>query len=261
MMPVTKPSFIILDSVDSTNNYAMAKVHAGLAKHGDAYFSFNQTGGKGQRGKKWHTGNGENIAVSIITDASELHIHEQFKLSAAIALACVDFFGSFAGDETTIKWPNDIYWRDRKAGGILIENVIGHGLTSKKNETSTRSGAYWKYSVAGIGININQDIFENDLNKAISLKQITGQDFDITVLAQQLHLAVLDSFKQLLTQPFEKILQRYNERLFKRNQAVQLKKGNIVFSTTIKEVTESGQLFTVDLIDNLFGFGEVEWLL
>jgi len=261
MMPATKPSFIILDSVDSTNNYAMAKVHAGLANHGDAYFTFNQTGGKGQRGKKWHTGNGENIALSIITDPSELHIHEQFKLSAAVAVACVDFFSLFAGTETTIKWPNDIYWRDRKAGGILIENVIGHGQHSKKKEAGTYSGAYWKYSVVGIGININQTSFENNLNKAISLKQITGQDFDIILLAQQLHLLVLNSFNQLLTEPFEKILQQYNERLFKRNQAVQLKKGNIVFSTTIKEVTENGQLFTVDLIDNLFDFGEVEWLL
>jgi BirA family biotin operon repressor/biotin-[acetyl-CoA-carboxylase] ligase len=260
-MPATKPSFIILDSVDSTNNYAMAKVHAGLANHGDAYFTFNQTGGKGQRGKKWHTGNGENIALSIITNPSGLHIHEQFKLSAAVALACVDFFDLFAGGETTVKWPNDIYWRDRKAGGILIENVIGHERNSKMKDAGADSGAYWKYAVAGIGININQPVFEKGLNNAISLKQATGQHFDITVLAQQLHLMVLHSFNQLLTQPFEKILQRYNERLFKRNQTVQLKKGNIVFSTTIKEVTEKGQLFTVDLIDNLFDFGEVEWLL
>lgn len=239
----------------------MAKVHAGLANHGDAYFALNQTGGKGQRGKKWHTGNGQNIALSIITDPSGLDIHEQFKLSAAVALACVDFFSLFAGMETTIKWPNDIYWRDRKAGGVLIENIIGHRRNNKKKDAGSHSGPFWKYAVTGIGMNINQDFFENDLSKAISLKQITGQDYDITELAQQLHGIVLDSFNQLLTQPFEKILQRYNERLFKRNQTVQLKKGNIVFSTTIKEVTQNGQLFTVDLIDNFFDFGEVEWLL
>ena len=259
-MTANNASFTILESVDSTNNYAMAKVHAGLAKHGDAYFAFNQTGGKGQRGKKWHTGNCQNIALSIITDPSKLYIHEQFKLSAAVALACAEFLGRYVVDEVKIKWPNDLYWRDRKAGGILIENVIGIGNLQKEQPVKASSSA-WKYAIVGIGININQVTFEDDLVKAISLKQITGKDFDIIVLAKQLHLQVLKSFNELLTTPFDEILRQYNEKLFKKNQTVQLKKGAVVFATTIKEVTEKGQLFTVDLIDNFFDFGEVEWVL
>ena len=260
-MPTTNPSFIVLDSVDSTNNYAMAKVHAGLAKHGDAYFAFNQTGGKGQRGKNWHTGNGQNIALSIVIAPLQLYVHEQFKLSAAAALACVDFFNAYAGDKTKIKWPNDIYWDDRKAAGILIENVIGRKKAGDINARVNKSGAFWKYAVVGIGININQEIFGNELGKAISLKQITGQDFDVTELAKQLQVMVLSKFDELSTLPFEKILQQYNERLNRRTETVQLKKGNIIFATTINSVTESGQLFTTDLIDNFFNFGEVEWLL
>jgi BirA family transcriptional regulator, biotin operon repressor / biotin---[acetyl-CoA-carboxylase] ligase len=250
-MAFTDPSFILLDSVDSTNNYAMAKAHAGLAKHGDAFFASNQTGGKGQRGKKWHTGNGENIALSIVTVPAKLSMDEQFKLSAVVALGCFDFFSKYAGDETKIKWPNDIYWRDRKAGGILIENIIGR----------TATGSHWKYAVVGIGINVNDTAFENELKNAVSLKQITGKHFDVVVLAKQLHQQVLNRIAAINTIPFEAMLQEYNRHLYKVNEAVQLKKGNIAFNTIIKAVTENGQLATTDTVDNYFDFGEVEWML
>mgnify|MGYP000926182310 CR=1 FL=1 len=250
-------AFTVLDSVDSTNNYAMAKVHAGLAKHGDGWYAHHQTTGKGQRGKKWHTGNGKNIAISIVIEPSRLLISEQFKLSAATALACFDFFSAYAGDETTIKWPNDIYWRDRKAGGILIENVIG-------KSAGTASLAYrskWKFAIAGIGININENSFDTELTNAVSLKQITGKDFEPVELAKQLHQLVLKRVHELYEKPFEAVLKEYNKHLYKINQPVWLKKNNIDFESVIKGVTETGQLYTTDRIDNFFDFGEVEWIL
>jgi BirA family biotin operon repressor/biotin-[acetyl-CoA-carboxylase] ligase len=253
-------AFIVLDSVDSTNNYAMAKVHAGLAKHGDAFFAMAQTGGKGQRGKNWHTGNGQNIAISIIIEPKPLQVAEQFKLSAAVALACHDFFSSYAGDETTVKWPNDIYWRDRKAGGVLIENVIGsnqlEGTVSKpagKNK--------WKYAVVGVGININQAAFDKELKNVVSLKQITGKAFDVLDLAKQLHQKVLEKINAMKQADFNKIMTAYNACLFKRNCIVKLKRGSVEFDTIIKGVTPEGRLYTNDIIDNYFNFGEVEWLL
>jgi BirA family transcriptional regulator, biotin operon repressor / biotin---[acetyl-CoA-carboxylase] ligase len=250
-------AFIVLDSVDSTNNYAMAKVHAGLAKHGDGWFAHHQTTGKGQRGKKWHTGNGKNIAMSIVIEPSPLLISEQFKLSAAIALACFDFFNTYAFDETKIKWPNDIYWRDRKAGGILIENVIGKSAGNNEKHHSSS----WKYAIAGIGININEAGFDEELANAVSLKQITGKDFEPVELAKQLQLIVLKRVKELNQNPFEVLLKEYNNNLYKINQAVRLKKNNIDFESEIKGVTETGQLYTTDRIDNFFDFGEVEWIL
>lgn len=250
-------AFTVLDSVDSTNNYAMAKVHAGLAKHGDGWFAQHQTTGKGQRGKKWHTGNGKNIAISIVIEPSRLLISEQFKLSAAIALACFDFFNAYAGDETTIKWPNDIYWRDRKAGGILIENVIGKsaGAAAQVNKS------IWKFAIAGVGININETSFDNELTNAVSLKQITGKDFEPVELAKQLHQMILKRVNELYEKPFEALLKEYNKHLYKINQPVLLKKNNINFESVIKGVTVAGQLYTTDRIDNFFDFGEVEWIL
>lgn len=259
-MPSSNYAFIVLDSVDSTNNYAMARVHAGLAKHGDAFFTMVQTGGKGQRGKNWHTGNGQNIAISIIIEPKPLQVAEQFKLSAAVALACHDFFSSYAGDETTVKWPNDIYWRDRKAGGVLIENVIGRN-NLESNVYNQGGKNTWKYAVVGIGININQALFDNELKQVVSLRQITGKSFDVIDLAKQLHQQVLEKISTIKAADFNKMMTTYNACLFKRNCMVKLKKGRVEFDTMIKGVTPEGRLYTTDIIDNYFDFGEVEWLL
>jgi BirA family biotin operon repressor/biotin-[acetyl-CoA-carboxylase] ligase len=247
-------SFKIINSIESTNNYAMALVHAGMAKHGDAFFCPDQKKGKGQRGKHWHSGNGENIAISIIIDPSALKIEEQFQLSATAAVATHLFFSKYTGEQTLIKWPNDIYWCDRKAAGILIENVIGQGKMFESETT-------WKYAVVGIGININQTVFDTSLINPVSLKQICGKEFNIVELAKELHQLLMREVDLLVDGGFLKILNRYNEHLYKKNSPVVLKKNKIIFETTIKSVSEQGQLLTSDLIDNHFDFGEVEWLL
>ena len=100
----------ILDTVDSTNNYAMAQIHAGKAKHGMCWVTKEQTAGKGQRGKHWTTEPGKNIAMSLVLVPEQLQISHQFQLSALVALACFEFFEGYAGDETKIKWPNDLFW-------------------------------------------------------------------------------------------------------------------------------------------------------
>ena len=256
-MHPSNSAFTVLDSVDSTNNYAMAKVHAGLAKHGDGWFAHHQTTGKGQRGKSWHTGDGKNIALSIVIEPFPLLIPEQFQLSAAIALACFDFFSRYAGNETKIKWPNDIYWRDRKAAGILIENVIGK--SSARDKQLHKSS--WKFAIAGIGININESHFDTILSNAVSLKQISGKEFQPVELAKELHQIVLKRIGELSEKPFDALLKEYNTNLYKIDQLVRLRKNNIEFESQIKGVTVTGQLFTTDRIDNFFDFGEVEWIL
>ena len=246
-MASTTPSFIVLDTVDSTNNYAMARVHEGLSRHGNAYFSTIQTAGKGQRGKLWETSTDVNIALSIVLEVTTLNALQQFQLSVAVALGSFDFFNFYAGDETSIKWPNDIYWRDRKAGGILIENIF-HGKD-------------WKYSIAGIGLNINQSHFDDSLKNAVSLKQITGKSYDIIVLAKELHLAILKRVGQLEKEQFATLLKEYNGLLFGLNKQIRLKKESITFDTVVKGVTAHGQLITEDNIERLFDFGEIVWVL
>ena len=194
----------ILPTVDSTNNYAMAQVRAGLAKQGDAFFALDQTAGKGQRGKGWQTESGNNIILSLVLQPLWLPIVQQFRLNSAVALGCFDLFTSYAGKETKIKWPNDIYWRDRKAGGILIENIVGQGKTGLAYEVDSHSqtqgnqqkintpvSALWQWSIVGIGINVNQTHFPDHLPNPVSLKQITGRQSEVITLARELcsHIA------------------------------------------------------------------------
>jgi BirA family biotin operon repressor/biotin-[acetyl-CoA-carboxylase] ligase len=247
MMATDGYSFVILKYVDSTNNYAMAAVHEGLAKHGDAVFAYTQTNGKGQRGKVWETGEAENIALSIIIEPGLLKAYHPFQLSATVALGVYDFFSKYAGEETTIKWPNDVFWRDRKAGGVLIENVI--------------SGSSWKWAVAGIGININQTVFNPGIRNPVSLKQITGKEFEPADLAAELHRLVMARTGELSSRPYEALLEEYQQHLYKMNGAVKLKKDNMVFETLIKGISPQGKLKTKDVLEKEFEFGEVEWIL
>lgn len=246
LMAHTGFPFVILKQVDSTNNYAMAKLHAGLAKHGDAWFSDRQMEGKGQRGKVWITGEAQNIALSIVLTPKLLNILHPFQLSIAVALASFDFFSSYAGDETRIKWPNDIFWRDRKAGGVLIENKF--------------IGSDWKWAVVGIGVNINQTQFDEALINPVSLTQITGKIFDPAKLGKELYQFVVKRTSELLTKPYEIILDEYNQHLYKMHESVRLKKDNMIFETVIRGVSPQGQLLTADAIEKHFDFGEVEWM-
>ena len=100
--------FTILDTVDSTNNYAMQQAQDGLANHGSAWFAIEQTSGKGQRGKKWATEKGKNIAMSLVLAPGKAKITTQFQLSAVAALACFEFLKHYGGDEMKIKWPHVI---------------------------------------------------------------------------------------------------------------------------------------------------------
>jgi BirA family transcriptional regulator, biotin operon repressor / biotin---[acetyl-CoA-carboxylase] ligase len=232
--------FIILETVDSTNNYAMQKIQTGQAPHGITWFALEQTAGKGQRGKNWLTTTDQNIMLSTVIQPT-LRRSQQFLLSAAVALACYDFYKNYAADEISIKWPNDLYWRDRKAGGILIENVF--------------RGQEWSFAVVGIGININQVQFDPALPNPVSLKQITGKDFDAVELGKELCDCLERRYRQL---PAAEILEEYQQVLYKLNQPVTLKKGTIVFETTIRGVNAAGRLLTRDTIDREFEFGEVE---
>lgn len=259
-MSTTNPVLIFLPSVDSTNNYAMAQVHAGLATHGMAWFANDQYAGKGQRGKQWNSQPGENIALSIVLQPSFIEPSNQFQLSAAVALGAFDFYSKYAGDETKIKWPNDIYWRDRKAGGILIENKIiadGSQLTDDSKLPSTTN---YKWAICGIGININQTSFPEFLPNPVSLKQITGKDWDAFQLAGELHQCVLSRFEQLRTDGFQPIFQEYLLHLYKLNQIQKFKKENRVFEAIIKTITPTGQLVLQHATEEAYDFGELEWV-
>jgi BirA family biotin operon repressor/biotin-[acetyl-CoA-carboxylase] ligase len=245
-MSQTPPGLLILESVDSTNNYAMALVQKGVANSGDAVFAMEQGSGKGRRGKAWQSERGKNILLTILAQMQWLPVHKQFQLSIAVSLACLDLFSKHIKENIKIKWPNDIFIDDRKAGGILIESVV--------------IGNLWQWAVIGIGLNINQDIFGKDEIKATSLTQKSGVQYDVIELARELHAIVLNRLRRLRAGEFDTMLAEFNENLFCRNKTPRLRKGNVVFETGIKSVSASGQLITMDTIERSFGFDEVQWI-
>ncbi len=246
-MRLTTKKFTILESVDSTNNYAMAMVKKGLATGDEAVFAMEQTSGKGRRGKSWQSEKGENIILTIMAEMQWLPVQQQFQVSIAVALGCVAFFSKYIKESIKIKWPNDIFINDRKAGGVLIENVI--------------QGSLWQWAIIGVGININQLVFDPEILNAVSLKQVTGKNYDVVQLSAELHEIILSKVDELEKGNFTKLFEEYNEKLFGRNKIVKLKKGNIVFETTIIGVSQSGELITKDALERRFGFDEVEWFI
>ena len=244
-MSFASNKIIVLEKVDSTNNYAMALIQKREANNGNAVFAMEQTNGKGRRGKYWKSNKGDNIILSITVEMQWLPVSQQFELSAGVALACHDFISKYSPPEPFIKWPNDIFINDSKAGGILIENVL--------------KGTLWQWSVIGVGININQVDFEEYNLSPISLKQITGKDYNILQMAEELHALVLKRISDLQSGKFSKMLEEYNEKLFARNRLVKLKRQNIVFETEIIGVSASGKLITHDALERRFNFDEVEF--
>ena len=263
---IGKP-FIELQSVDSTNNYARSLLYEGMAGHGLTIFAHDQFAGKAQRGKAWSTEKDTNIILSIVVNALSLQLSKQFELSACIAVAVHKFFVKYAGENIKIKWPNDLYCLDRKAGGILIENIVtsntdgGWQMTDDGQQSTIDSQQSWRWAIVGIGININQTKFPSDLLNPISLKQITGQHFDVIDLAKDLCGIINNYFEKLINGGFNDIYDQYLTHLYKKNETVRLKKENRVFEAVIKTVSPSGQLIIQHGIEEELGFGEIEWVI
>ncbi|HVG12960.1 MAG TPA: biotin--[acetyl-CoA-carboxylase] ligase [Flavisolibacter sp.] len=240
-------SFIELQEVDSTNNYATALLHEGMASHGTVVFAHRQTAGKGQRHKSWVTGStGLNIALTAVVHPHGLAASQMFLLSMASAIAVQQFYSVYAGGKTKVKWPNDLYWNDRKAAGILIENSL--------------SGTTWKHAIVGIGVNINQQTFPGLETSAVSLANITGEQYNVISLAKDLCKKLDDIFRLLLENPGE-IVDVYQTLLYRRDEQVRLKLGSRQFEATIRGVLPSGELVAWHGVEELFTVGAVEWLV
>jgi BirA family biotin operon repressor/biotin-[acetyl-CoA-carboxylase] ligase len=244
--------FIELQSIDSTNNYALAQIHANLAQAGACFFAHEQTAGKGQRGKSWATEKGSNISLSIVLKPSFLQVFQQFRLSTCVAVAARRFLSDHGGDAISIKWPNDVYWKNSKIAGILIENIA---------RASESTEGRWEWAVVGIGVNVNQTEFPSGLKNPVSLTQITGKNYNTIDMAKQLCRCLDHFYNKLVDEKFDLILEEYNAHLYKKNEVVKFKMENRIFEARVKAVNEVGQLVVEHAIEARFDFGKVEWII
>lgn len=191
-------TLIELDESPSTNTYLSSI--ASTSAHGTVVTARSQTAGRGQRGNSWESEPGANITMSILLRPDELHPSRQFLISEAVSLAVTEVLRRYlTGHNVSIKWPNDIYVGDRKICGILIENVITPQCIL--------------HSVAGLGINVNQERFLSDAPNPVSMRQLTGESYDVAGLTREIADAILAEISALESPVLHR---RYLDSLWRR---------------------------------------------
>ena len=169
-----------LGTTTSTNDDARDPKY----RHGDIVWAEHQTAGRGQRGHKWLSPEGENLTFTMVVEPRFLAVAEQFLLCEAMSVALTDTFAAY-GIDTRIKWTNDIYAGDRKLEGVLIEHNY--------------SGQTLSRSLLGIGINVNQTKFDSSLPNPVSMAQLTGRRYDRREVLETFERCMLTRYAQLET--------------------------------------------------------------
>ncbi len=200
-----------------------------------------QTAGRGQGTNHWEGERGKNLLFSLLFRPDKIAANQQFRISMAISLAICEALGQHVGD-LCIKWPNDIYWRDGKIGGILIENTL--------------TGRYIKDCIIGVGLNINQRVFRSDAPNPVSLWQICEQETDREPLLHD----ILRAFDRLLGQ---NVRGRYLSSLYRRKGFHPYVDGDGPFMAELMGVEDDGHLLLRDDNgkDRRYAFKEVQFII
>lgn len=199
-----------------------------------------QTAGRGQTGNSWESEPDKNLLCSILLPPAK----NLYFLNIAVSVAIFRTISELGISELGIKWPNDIYWQDKKLAGILLENaIIGNEI---------------KYAIAGIGLNVNQTEFHSDAPNPISLKQITGRDYDIDSLMN----ALLEQVHQVLDEPEEAVWAFYKAHLYRREGVWPFNSKDGRFEASIEDVRPSGEIvLRTPAGTRAFLFKEIQFVL
>jgi len=218
-----------LESTDSTNT--LLKQLAAEGNPPEFIYAGFQTAGRGQMGNGWESEANKNLLCSILLRPRK----NLFELNVAVSVAVYRMISELGISELGIKWPNDIYWQDKKVAGILIENaIIGNEI---------------KYSIAGIGLNVNQTKWKTNAPNPVSLKQITGKEYDLDVLMQQLYAEMMKALDENVWEDYIAHLYRREGWWYFAEREVSVVPSRVLtehvenmFLAQIKEVTEQGEL-------------------
>lgn len=209
-----------IDETDSTNSW--------LRQHGGAtdmaVWTDYQTAGRGQGSNHWESERGLNLLCSVLLHPEAIEARRQFVISMAVSLAVSEALDQHIGD-IRIKWPNDIYWRDGKIAGILIENRL-HGNIIKD-------------SIVGIGLNVNQRTFRSDAPNPVSMWQISEHDTDRRQLLGDI-LTGIDRWMGRDVKP------AYMARLYRRKGFYPYADSQGAFMAEIADVEDDGHLLLHD---------------
>lgn len=208
----------------STNDLALELYKKNKLREGTVVIAGEQTAGRGQRGNRWESEAGKNITCSIFFQPSFLSPSDNFFLNIFASLGILDFLSRF-DDKFRIKWPNDIFYKNKKICGILIENSVrGSSLHS---------------SILGMGLNVNQTSFITP--GAISLTQIVSKEFDPIALLQEISQFLEQRYLQMKSGKFDNLREDYLKNLYWINEPHQFFDWTF-FEGVIVGISESGRL-------------------
>lgn len=223
----TGQTLVRLDRVDSTNNYLAEMVRSVTLPEGFLVLAREQFAGRGQRGAKWAAEAGASLTMSLLYTPVFLKPEQQFYLSKAVALGVADAVQCFTNGRVQVKWPNDVLLNGRKICGILIENQVG---ASRK----------W-HSVIGVGLNVNQSVFELGLKNATSLLRETGKPCNVeTVTARVCEFIEANYLK--LRANITALDARYRELLYGTDEDLRYETDDERFTGRVVDVDERGRL-------------------
>jgi len=198
-------NIVTLRRIDSTNNYLKNQLSKSAPlPEGTVILAEEQFAGRGQLNNTWISEPGMNLTLSLLLFPTFLNPEQQFLLNKSISIAINDVLARIIGAGLKIKWPNDIYFKDKKVGGVLIENLL--------------RGRRWNYAVVGIGININQTHFPDTIKKVTSIKEILQKNYDINDILVDLCTSIEQRYLQLRAGKYDLLDQMYIKNLYKYNE-------------------------------------------
>lgn len=223
---------IHLAETDSTNRYARESV----ARHTTTLVTADhQSAGRGQRGNSWESEAGKNLLFTLALPIRSIAAGEQFVISELIAVALCEVLSRYTSG-ICIKWPNDIYYKDKKLSGILIEHDI--------------EGSHIARSLIGVGLNVNQTRFISDAPNPTSLAQILGHDVEREPLLDAIITRFLELYEQYTsptpTLSREALHKCYTHLLYRRDTPAEYRDANGSFTATLRHVEPDGRLVLED---------------
>lgn len=207
-----------------------------------------QTAGRGQGTNTWESETGKNLLFSVKTHPKGLRATRQYAMLEAGALAVCRALRHYA-EGITVKWPNDVYWRDRKISGTLSECSIQKGMVGS--------------CIIGTGINVNQTVFRSSAPNPVSLKQITGKDIDREEVLRLFTKYFGDYLKRIDNGDYESLHAEYEASLYRRTGTFGFRDANGTFRASIEGVEPSGpiRLRKADGSVAEYAFKEVEFII
>lgn len=238
---------IRLENVDSTNRY-LKEYTLGSDEEMTVVVADYQTAGRGQGVHTWESEADKNLLFSMMVHPHWVPVRRQFVLSMVGALALKDALDSYT-DGITLKWPNDVYWNDKKISGTLIETTID----SKGIKTC----------IFGIGVNINQTLFQSDAPNPVSLAQIVGHEVDREEVLQKILEAFGRYYELLRRADYMDVSGIYHLSLYRRKGYHLYEDQDGKFEGAFVEVEDDGHLILHDKkgVIRSYAFGEVKFLI